>query len=55
VIGYAGDGIGSAPGSFYILHDVAADSKGNLYTAEVNDDGNRRAQKFTYTGLSKAK
>jgi NHL repeat-containing protein len=55
VIGYVGDGIGSDPGSFYILHDVAADSKGNLYTAEVNDDGNRRAQKFSFTGLSKAK
>jgi hypothetical protein len=55
ILGYVGDGIGSAPGSFYILHDVAADSKGNLYTAEVNDDGNRRAQKFTFTGMSAAK
>jgi len=52
VVGYVGDGIGSAPGAFYILHDVAADSKGNLYTAEVNNDGNRRAQKFTFTGMS---
>ena len=51
-VGYVGDGIGSAPGAFYILHDVAADSKGNLYTAEVNNDGNRRAQKFTFTGMS---
>ena len=52
IVGYVGDGIGSAPGAFYILHDVAADSKGNLYTAEVNNDGNRRAQKFTFTGMS---
>ena len=52
LLGYVGDGIGSAPGQFYILHDVTADSKGNLYTAEVNNDGNRRAQKFTYQGLS---
>lgn len=52
VIGYAGDGLGSAPGSFYILHDVAADSKGNLYTAEVSPDGNRRAQKLTFTGFA---
>ena len=50
-----GDGLGSAPGAFYILHDVAADSKGNLYTAEVNNDGNRRAQKFAFTGMSTKK
>jgi hypothetical protein len=55
ILGYAGDGIGSAPGAFYILHDVAADSKGNLYTAEVNNDGNRRAQKFAFTGMSTRK
>lgn len=55
LVGYVGDGIGSAPGAFYILHDVTADSKGNLYTAEVNNDGNRRAQKFTFTGMGPAK
>jgi len=55
ILGYVGDGIGSAPGAFYILHDVAADSKGNLYTAEVNNDGNRRAQKFTFTGMATKK
>lgn len=55
ILGYVGDGIGSAPGAFYILHDVAADSKGNLYTAEVNNDGNRRAQKFRFTGMVPAK
>lgn len=52
MVGYVGDGVGSASGSFYILHDVTADSKGNLYTAEVNNDGNRRAQKFIFTGMS---
>ena len=44
--GEFGGGVGSAPGQFYILHDIGADSKGNLYTAEVNEIGNKRAQKF---------
>jgi hypothetical protein len=35
---------GHAPGEFYVLHDLAVDSKGNIYTAEVNEG--RRAQKF---------
>jgi hypothetical protein len=35
---------GHAPGEFYVLHDMAVDSKGNIYTAEVNEG--RRAQKF---------
>jgi hypothetical protein len=26
-----------------------------VYTAEVNDNGGRRAQKFTYKGMSAAK
>jgi hypothetical protein len=52
VLGHFGGGIGSDPGQFYILHDIAADSKGNIYTAEVNNDGNRRAQKFTFKGMS---
>jgi DNA-binding beta-propeller fold protein YncE len=50
-LGEFGDGVGTAPGSFYILHDVAVDSMGNVYTAEVNDNGNRRAQKFTFIGM----
>ena len=37
------------PGQIYILHDIALDSKGNLYTADVNKRGNRRAQKFVVT------
>jgi DNA-binding beta-propeller fold protein YncE len=39
-----------APGDFQGLHNLAADSKGNLYTAEVAP-GNR-AQKFIYKGMS---
>jgi DNA-binding beta-propeller fold protein YncE len=54
ILGYFGDGPGSAPGQFYILHDIAVDSRGNAYTAEVNDDGNRRAQKFVLKSLSPA-
>ena len=54
IVGYFGGGVGSAPGQFFVLHDLAADSKGNVYTAEVNNGGNRRAQKFTYKGLRPA-
>ena len=35
---------GARPGEFDIVHHMAADSKGNLYTAEIVT--NRRAQKF---------
>ena len=35
---------GPSPGEFDIVHHMAADSKGNLYTAEIVT--NRRAQKF---------
>jgi DNA-binding beta-propeller fold protein YncE len=35
---------GASPGDFDIVHHMAADSKGNLYTAEIVT--NRRAQKF---------
>jgi hypothetical protein len=55
ILGYAGDGMGGEPGQFYVLHDIATDSKGNLYTAEVNNDGGRRAQKLVYRGMSAAK
>jgi DNA-binding beta-propeller fold protein YncE len=54
ILGYFGDGLGPAPGQFYVLHDIAADSKGNLYTAEVNELGNKRAQKFVYKGIATA-
>ena len=36
------------PGEFDIVHHMAADSKGNLYTAEIVN--NRRAQKFVLVG-----
>jgi hypothetical protein len=41
---------GAKPGDFQTPHHLAVDSKGNLYTAEVNP-GNR-AQKFLFKGLS---
>jgi hypothetical protein len=41
---------GSTPGDFQAPHLLAVDSKGNLYTAEVNP-GNR-AQKFVFKGVS---
>jgi DNA-binding beta-propeller fold protein YncE len=34
---------GTAPGEFNILHEIAGDSKGNLYTAETRS---RRVQRF---------
>jgi hypothetical protein len=40
----------ASPGNFQGVHHIAADSKGNLYTAEVNP-GNR-AQRFIFKGLS---
>ena len=41
---------GTGPGDFQSPHHLAVDSKGNLYTAEVNP-GNR-AQKFLFKGMS---
>ena len=40
---------GASPGEFNIVHHMAADSKGNLYTAEIVT--NRRAQKFVIGAL----
>jgi hypothetical protein len=51
ILGYFGGGIGGNPGQFYVLHDIVTDSKGNIYTAEVNDNGGRRAQKFVFRGM----
>jgi hypothetical protein len=42
-----GDG-GRQPGQFYGVHNVATDSKGNLYTAETWEG--KRLQKFVYKG-----
>jgi len=44
---------GSSPVDFNILHHMAADSKGNLYTTEVNDGFQageccRRIQKIVF-------
>jgi DNA-binding beta-propeller fold protein YncE len=41
---------GAEPGNFQGIHHIAADSKGNLYAAEVAPGA--RAQKFTFKGLS---
>jgi hypothetical protein len=40
---------GVAPGEFYVLHHMTTDSKGNLYTSEVEDG--RRVQKFVFKGI----
>jgi len=39
---------GTGAGEFDIVHHIAADSKGNLYTAEIVN--NRRAQRFVLQG-----
>lgn len=44
---------GIAPGEFYVLHNLTADSKGNLYASEVEDG--RRIQKFVLHGLPPAR
>lgn len=41
---------GNDPGQFHWLHNIAVDSKGNIYTGEVNTG--RRAQKLVYQGES---
>jgi DNA-binding beta-propeller fold protein YncE len=47
-IGYIGEE-GKNPGDFHAVHHVAADSKGNIYTVEVQ--GGSRAQRFLFTGI----
>ena len=42
---------GQKPGEFHTPHLISVDSKGNLYTAEVQ--GGNRAQKFVFKGMSK--
>jgi hypothetical protein len=41
--------LGVAPGEFFVLHHMTTDSKGNLFTSEVQDG--RRLQKFAFKGL----
>ena len=43
---------GHMPGTFYGLHNVATDSRGNLYTVETW--GGKRVQKFVYKGVGNA-
>ena len=40
---------GHVPGTFYGMHNVATDSKGNVYTVETF--GGKRVQRFVYKGL----
>lgn len=40
---------GVGPGEFYVLHHMNVDTRGNLYTTEVQDG--KRAQKFVFKGL----
>jgi len=44
-----GDG-GRQPGSFYAVHSIATDSKGNIFTTETYRG--QRVQKFDYKGLA---
>lgn len=50
MVGWFGDGVGDAPGQFYVLHDMGTDSHGNFYTAEINE--NSRVQKFVFKGMA---
>jgi len=43
-----GDG-GRQPGQFYAVHNIATDSKGNIYTVETQHG--QRLQKFVYKGV----
>ena len=44
--------MGDQPGQFYILHDMATDSHGNFYTAEINQHS--RGKKFVFKGMMSA-
>ena len=39
---------GRQPGQFFAVHSIATDSKGNIFTTEV--DNGKRAQKFLFRG-----
>tara|TARA_B100001769_G_C21928291_1_gene500388 strand:- start:346 stop:816 length:471 start_codon:yes stop_codon:yes gene_type:complete len=43
-----GDG-GRNPGQFFAVHNIATDSKGNIYTTETYEG--KRVQKFKYMGM----
>ena len=42
-------GGGRNPGQFFAVHNIATDSKGNIYTTETYEG--KRLQKFTYKGM----
>ncbi|MEX2122893.1 MAG: hypothetical protein WD795_03290 [Woeseia sp.] len=44
-----GDG-GRNPGQFFAVHNIATDSKGNIYTVETYEG--KRLQKFAYKGMA---
>ncbi|MEX0976658.1 MAG: hypothetical protein WDZ50_06140 [Woeseia sp.] len=44
-----GDG-GRNPGQFFAVHNIATDSKGNIYTTETYEG--KRLQKFVYKGMA---
>jgi hypothetical protein len=48
VVTVFGDG-GRQPGQFYGVHNIAVDSKGNLYTTETYNGA--RLQRFLYKGV----
>jgi DNA-binding beta-propeller fold protein YncE len=50
ILGYFGGGVGDQPGQFYVLHDMATDSHGNFYTAEIKEGS--RVQKFVFKGMA---
>ena len=47
-----GDG-GRQPGQFFAVHNLATDSKGNIYTVETYEG--KRVQKFVYKGMGPIK
>jgi DNA-binding beta-propeller fold protein YncE len=48
IITMFGDG-GRQPGQWFAVHSIAADSKGNIFTAETYEG--KRVQKFVYKGM----
>jgi hypothetical protein len=44
-----GDG-GRYPGQFFAVHNIAVDSKGNVYTVETYEG--KRLQKFVFKGMA---
>jgi hypothetical protein len=51
IVSHFGNG-GRMPGEFYAIHNLALDSKGNVYTCETYEG--KRVQKFVYKGLGAA-